>query len=94
MGTEKTEQAAKILIESLEPLQTKDKPEKFPCPRCGHYTMDEKPIRNALSRYASVYICDLCGADEALRDMKKVPALPFFEWAMLEGLWSEDDTNE
>ena len=75
----KTEAEAKALIESLKPLQKSE--HRFPCPRCGHDRMDAKPIRNALSRYADVYICDACGMDEALRDMIGIP-LPLNEWSM------------
>lgn len=39
-----------------------------PCPRCGCRTMNDDPIRNALSRRAKVYICDACGTEEALED--------------------------
>ena len=44
--------------------------------------MNEKPVRNALSRYARVYICGECGTDEALHDMAGMPPLPFEEWGM------------
>lgn len=40
----------------------------FPCPRCGEWNMNEDPRRNALSRRAKVYVCDLCGVFEALED--------------------------
>lgn len=75
-----TEQEAKQRIEQLKSLQ--ERGENFPCPRCGHYRMDEKPVRNALSRHADVYICNQCGTDEAIRDMIKT-VLPLTEWAMV-----------
>ena len=53
----------------------------FPCPRCGRHTMDSDPIRNALSRRASVQVCDECGTDEAIRDFAGC-ALPLSEWAI------------
>lgn len=71
---------AKAMIESLMPLQ--ERGEHFPCPRCGYDRMNEKPVRNALSRYARIYICSDCGTDEALRDMAGVPPLPFGMWGM------------
>ena len=37
--------------------------EHMPCPRCGRDAMDAKPIRNALSRCADVFICNACGSD-------------------------------
>ena len=52
----------------------------FPCPRCGHYRMDKKTSLNALSRHADVYVCDRCGVDEAIRDMKG-EVLPLTKWS-------------
>lgn len=75
-----SEEKAKALIESLKPLQ--EERQHFPCPRCGHDRMDcENPVRNALSRYADVYICDECGTDEALSGMFGV-RLPLNEWSL------------
>ena len=51
------------------------------CPRCGRWTVKEKLHTNALSRHADVYICDACGNDEAIREMKGDP-LPLREWAI------------
>jgi len=75
----KTVEEAKLLIEGLMPLQ--ERGEKFPCPRCGYDRMNEKLVRNALSRHAHVYVCDECGMDEAIRDMVGNP-LPLNEWSM------------
>lgn len=52
------------------------------CPRCGNFAMDDKPIRNALSRHADVYVCDRCGMDEAMRDFAKVP-VDLSSWAIV-----------
>ena len=41
----------------------------IPCPRCGNYTMKGRITTNALSRRADIYICDLCGMQEAIDDM-------------------------
>lgn len=49
------------------------------CPRCGHKRMKPHLRQNALSRCADVYICDVCGTDEALRDMNN-DVLPITEW--------------
>ncbi len=76
----KSEAEAKKLIESLLPMQ--EHGDVFPCPRCGHDRMNEKAVRNALSRRARVYICPECGTDEALRDMAGMPPLPLNEWSM------------
>ena len=77
----------KKLIEELMPMQERGM--RFLCPRCGHERMNKKPVRNALSRYAHVYICDECGMDEALRDMAGMPPLPFEEWGMA-AIFTED----
>lgn len=54
----------------------------FPCPRCGRMVMNEKPARNAVSRYAAVYVCDECGMDEAIRDFARKP-LPLTDWSVV-----------
>ncbi|HWP51661.1 MAG TPA: hypothetical protein VN626_08190 [Clostridia bacterium] len=41
--------------------------------------MDKRPVRNALSRHANVYVCDECGMDEAMREYAGNP-LPLEEW--------------
>lgn len=55
----RTIEEAKKLIESLREMQEDEAPDyTFPCPRCGNERMDKKPVRNALSRRADVYICN------------------------------------
>ena len=51
------------------------------CPRCGRLTVKERLVTNSFSRHADVYICDACGMDEAIRDMKGEP-LPLKDWAI------------
>lgn len=51
------------------------------CPRCGRLTVKERLTTNALSRCADVYICDACGTDEAVREIKG-DVLPLREWAI------------
>lgn len=89
------EQQAKKLVESLRPLQENPDPDGyvFPCPRCGHERMKPEAVRNAISRYADVYICSECGMDEAMRDMAGRPPLPFSEWGMVLG-FAEDAEDE
>lgn len=83
----RTIEEAKKLIESLMQLQEDNiRDYVFPCPRCGHDRMDKKPVRNALSRRANVYICDTCGMEEALLDAAGKEPLPLNEWAMVKGL--------
>lgn len=55
----------------------------FACPRCGKMTMDAESVtRNALSRRATVYICDACGMQEALEDMMD-SITPLTAWAIV-----------
>lgn len=49
------------------------------CPRCGR-PMRENLYHNALSRQADVYVCDICGMDEALTAATGRPPLPFEHW--------------
>lgn len=51
------------------------------CPRCGRMSVKNRLHTNALSRHASVYICDTCGTDEAVRDWTHNP-LPLKDWAI------------
>ena len=78
----KTMEEAKKLLESLGDLQKDGTVAGFPCPRCGRNTMKQVLVQNALSRYANVYICDDCGTDEAILDMKGTGPLPLNEWSM------------
>lgn len=51
------------------------------CPRCGRFTVKDRLHTNALSRHASVYICDACGMDEAVREYAGTP-LHLKDWAV------------
>jgi predicted RNA-binding Zn-ribbon protein involved in translation (DUF1610 family) len=90
----RTEEWAKRLAESLGEMQDNGTGEGFPCPRCGYDRMREPVATNALSRYASVYICPECGIDEAIRDMAGKSPLPFLEWGMPMGFMNEENDNE
>lgn len=84
---------AKKLVESLKELQ--EQGVKFPCPRCGHDRMDVNPIRNSLSRYAYVYICNECGTEEAMMDFTGMEPLPFEKWGMALGFNElEEESDE
>ena len=48
------------------------------CLRCGN-PLHPRLIRNPLSRYADIHICNSCGYDEAGRSISSKP-LPFFQW--------------
>lgn len=55
----------------------------MPAPRCGKMTMDAESVtRNALSRRATVHICDACGTVEALEDMTG-DRQPLTAWAIV-----------
>lgn len=86
-----TEEKAKAMLEELGQMQEDGRAAGLPCPRCGHDRMNGVIVRNALSRRARVYICDLCGLDEALRDAAKRPPLPFTEWGMIQGFDADAD---
>lgn len=80
-----TNEMAKALLESLKPIQKDPGPEgyPFPCARCGRNKMDaENSARNAMSRYADVYICGECSREEAIRAAAGLTPLPFKQWAM------------
>ena len=51
------------------------------CPRCGRFTVKDRLRTNALSRHASVYICDACGMDEAIREYVG-DSIPLRDWAV------------
>ena len=63
-------------IGRFAPLQRKY---NWPCPRCGKWTMNSDPVRNALSRRAVIYICDSCGMEEAMEDFYGTAA-PLASW--------------
>lgn len=67
-------------IGRFAPLQRKY---NWPCPRCGQWTMNSDPIRNALSRRAQIYICDQCGTEEALEDFTGM-IRPLSSWDIAE----------
>lgn len=50
------------------------------CPRCGQPAIKPRLHTNALSRYAHIYICDLCGNREGAMAMRGC-RLPFSGWA-------------
>lgn len=81
MNRAMSENEARALIESFSQKQQGG---HFACPRCGHMRMNAEGItRNALSRRATVYICDTCGTVEALEDMTG-RIKPLAEWAIVE----------
>ena len=74
------ETLARVLIAEFSKKQQDG---HFACPRCGKMTMDAESVtRNALSRRATVYICDACGMQEALEDMMD-SITPLTAWAIV-----------
>ena len=66
----------------IERFAEKQQGGHFACPRCGKMTMDAESVtRNALSRRATVHICDACGMQEALEDMMD-SITPLTAWAI------------
>ena len=51
------------------------------CPRCGRMTVKDRLHTNALSRAATIYVCDDCGMDEAIRAFAG-KELPLKDWAI------------
>ena len=72
------EQEAKQKIEAFGKVQADG--DHF-CPRCGRMTVKDRKVTNALSRHATVYVCDACGTDEAIRDFTGA-VLPLKDWAI------------
>ena len=73
------ENEARTLIECFAEKQQGG---HFACPRCGKMAMDAESVtRNALSRRATVYVCDTCGTEEALEDMLG-ERMPLTAWAI------------
>lgn len=61
----------------------------LPCPRCGKMTMNHRVENNALSRKADIYICEKCGAAEALAEFnKKAKDESFDSWFIAEKVFN------
>lgn len=73
-----------LIKQTIEDFAKVQRERHYPCPRCGRDTMDENPIRNSLSRRADVYICDMCGLQEAMEDMMD-SRTPLSEWSIVKG---------
>ncbi len=83
-GNTPGEHLAEGVIKVLRELQ-RDSGLAGQCPRCGNTRMNEKLYKNAWSRHADIYICEECGADEALRDSRG-DTLPQVKWFMVNGI--------
>ena len=49
------------------------------CPRCGA-RMEGKTGRHALSRWAEIVVCDMCGTFEALEAAGMMEKIPLAQW--------------
>ena len=67
-ATMKTEQDYLQMINAVAKSQQEMKSPI--CPRCGKHRMDKQITHNAMSRHADIYVCNICGLDEAIRDMR------------------------
>ena len=76
----KTETEAKAAIERFAKDQSHG---RYPCPRCGMWTMADNILHNALSRRAHVYVCDACGMREAIEDAMD-SRTPLTAWALIQ----------
>ena len=80
----------------IERFAEKQQGGHFACPRCGRMTMDAESVtHNALSRRATVYICDSCGMAEAMEDMAN-SRTPLTAWAIVAapGNWRMDEGGD
>lgn len=74
-----TEEEVKVTLDWYGKQQSE---ENARCPRCGA-VMEGKTIRHALSRRATIYICDEDGMREALEDAGITTRLPLDEWVAI-----------
>lgn len=49
------------------------------CPRCAGL-LGERPAHSRLTAGREVFICTLCGTDEAAREANGQPPVPFGDW--------------
>lgn len=88
----KTMEEATKILKDLGVMQHQGHAAGLPCPRCGKQTMSSIMSHNALSRHIDVYICDLCGIEEALSESFNQPTLPLNKWSIIAGF--ENSTQE
>jgi len=83
-GVNASEHLAIGVLQVFSEMQTKPELEVYtknplPCPRCGKYRMSDKVTRNAISRHAKIYVCDICGTEESVLEYAN-DVLPLPEW--------------
>lgn len=72
---------AQDILETMSAQQRMNDGNVQTCPRCGCRALKPGLYRNALSRYARIYICDTCGGHEAVLAQDGT-RWPFQAWAM------------
>lgn len=90
----KTIKEATKILKDLGAMQHQGHAAGLPCPRYGKQTMSGIMAHNALSRYVDVYICNLCGMEEALSEFNNQSIIPLNEWSMIRGLENNTNTQE
>ena len=58
----------------------RQKKENTRCPRCGSH-MEGKTAGHALSRWAEIMVCDMCGTFEAMEAAGLMERIPLTQWA-------------
>ena len=76
----RTKDEAKV---TLDWYGTSQPEENCRCPRCGEMMWGPK-ARLALSRYATITVCDRCGMEEALEKAGMVETKPLMKWCAVE----------
>ena len=77
------------IIASYKDWQTKN---HLPCPKCGEDSMSDSVSRNALSRVASIQICDVCGVKESLEAFMGEEA-SVLNWWLINYLFGVNNAN-
>lgn len=80
----------KAMLEELGAAQT-DEDEAWCCPRCGNNTMNPILEDNAISRYAAISICDMCGMAEAMESVPGTEITELYNWAAFSREWEDDN---
>ena len=75
----RTEEEAKITLDWYGKRQPS---ENARCPRCGAH-MEGKTATHAVSRWADIMVCDMCGTFEALEAAALMEKIPLMQWAAI-----------
>ena len=71
------------------------------CPCCGKFTMNQHIDNNSISRLADIYICNDCGADEAVAELENKENNAYImlkgnksQYEIDKNLWKETNIGE